>query len=374
MTGVRVLIVQRWVAHYRVPLYEALKKQSSTVWLAAGRAEVGQKSGLLTAAGQDIVDIDLSARPISHQFMWQRGVRDAIEHTNPDVVLMEGSTRILSSHYAMLRRGHADRAFVWWYRAWPPHTHATARTAVRLLFDRYLAGFIAYGPSTQAALVSAGIRPNKIVAVQNRSDPFDGLSHQAAVGQANQLRQQLVGNAHPVFVTIGRLEPDKYIDAIIDAFRIVKYILPQSALVIVGSGSSERRLRQQAQGDPDIVFANNISNTASACLIGDVSVFAGLLGLAVIDALKCGVPSVLARAWSPETDPLVHGFNSWFVDNDVQGIASGMWRLGSDKQLRSDLRTGALQSAERLSMERYAEELLDGLSTLAKRWNTRRST
>jgi glycosyltransferase involved in cell wall biosynthesis len=102
-----------------------------------------------------------------------------------------------------------------------------------------------------------------------------------------------------IMLYVGRLEKEKNLDMLIDAFARVKESVPESKLILVGSGTQEPYLRAYIQeGDiKDVIFWGSVKNREIPCLLNssDVFTFASIYegGPVVIkEALACNVPVV----------------------------------------------------------------------------------
>jgi glycosyltransferase involved in cell wall biosynthesis len=103
-------------------------------------------------------------------------------------------------------------------------------------------------------------------------------------------------HARPYFLFVGRLEPPKGVDTLIDAWNDVE----QADLLIAGTGSEENALRRQAAPNPRVRFLGPIPESD--------------LGPLYFHALACVVPTlayetfamVIIEAFSRKTPVIVH--------------------------------------------------------------------
>jgi len=80
--------------------------------------------------------------------------------------------------------------------------------------------------------------------------------------------QAFCENAHPLFVSVGGLEPDYEPLLQINAFRKVREIMPNARLVIVGGGSLRSQVEQVVKTDTDsIILAGNIDHDVTLALM-----------------------------------------------------------------------------------------------------------
>ncbi|MEV8507039.1 glycosyltransferase [Actinoplanes sp. NPDC051475] len=129
--------------------------------------------------------------------------------------------------------------------------------------------------------------PNGIDAAEFRYDPLRRAAARARYGIAPDA--VVVGG-------VGRLEPGKRFDHLIWALTQV----PGATLLLVGDGSARRSLRDQAhrQGvGGRVVFAGSVGHVRDLLCAMDVFVSPSgheTFGLAVLEALACGLPALYA--------------------------------------------------------------------------------
>jgi glycosyltransferase involved in cell wall biosynthesis len=106
-----------------------------------------------------------------------------------------------------------------------------------------------------------------------------------------------------VFGSVGRLEREKGIDVLLDAFRAAFPNQSQPvALVIVGDGPERQRLEELKMNDSRIIFAGARSDVARVYRAIDVFVSAARFepfGIAIMEAMAAGLPLVLTSADGP---------------------------------------------------------------------------
>jgi len=165
---------------------------------------------------------------------------------------------------------------------------------------------------------------------------------------------------------VGRLDENKGIETILHALPL----LPDTAtLNVVGGGGEwyERDLRDLAA---ELGVASRVTfrradraSVRAWYTAPDAVVFPSVwdepFGLVPLEAMACGVP-VVATGSGGSGEFLVDGDNCLlFEKRDHRSLAALLHRVASDPQLRTDLRAGGRATAERLTAERYARQLLD---------------
>ncbi|MDO5668802.1 MAG: glycosyltransferase family 4 protein [Corynebacterium sp.] len=153
----------------------------------------------------------------------------------------------------------------------------------------------------------------------------------------------------PTVICISRLVPRKGQDMLIQAWPRVLQHHPEARLIIVGSGSYERRLRKLAAPLADaVVFTGPLPTTELRDRLASADVFAmpartrggGLdvegLGIVYLEAQACGVPVIAGDSGgAPETVTAETGI---VVDGrDLDDLTAALLTLLDDPQQAADM-------------------------------------
>lgn len=151
----------------------------------------------------------------------------------------------------------------------------------------------------------------------------------------------------PVVVFCSPLAPNKGIDRVLDAMRLVRAAVPEARLVVAGNGPL-RGLVERAAADPrtGVQVAGQLDAHGVADLLANAAVFCTAprptwkwteqLGLAYLEAQACGIPVVTTRCGT--NDEAVQPPND-LVDDDVEAIADALVTQLRDRDRR--IRIGA---------------------------------
>jgi glycosyltransferase involved in cell wall biosynthesis len=155
----------------------------------------------------------------------------------------------------------------------------------------------------------------------------DALSAVTADTVADLRRQWRADDQGFVFGSVGRLVPEKGMDALVRGFRqaFPKGLEPVR-LVIVGDGPQRGALRELAAADTRIVLAGAQANVAPFYRAFDTYVSAARFepfGIAILEAMGAGCPLVLTRSQGPRefvSDPRTR----WIDDVSDAALASAL--------------------------------------------------
>lgn len=157
----------------------------------------------------------------------------------------------------------------------------------------------------------------------------------------------------PRVAFVSPLAPNKGIDRLLEAMRIVRRSVPDAELVVAGSGPL-RGLVEQAAADPaqQVRLAGSLDARGVATLLQTATVFstaprptwkwAEQLGLAYLEAQSCGLPVVTTRCGT--NDEAVRAPNL-LLDDDAEALADGLVTF-----LQSPHRSAQVGAANRARM------------------------
>ncbi|MEU6711115.1 glycosyltransferase [Nonomuraea sp. NPDC046802] len=161
----------------------------------------------------------------------------------------------------------------------------------------------------------------------------------------------------------GRWVPAKSYDRLIRAFAIVADKRPDWRLRLYGGGPEERRLRALVR---DLNLHNHVyfmgttpdlaGEFAKASIVASTSRVEDL-GMAVLEAMGCGVPVVAFEGARGPKEFVATGYNGVLVpetEGDLQFFAAALLALIDDERRRRSLAAGARDTAARHSADEVA--------------------
>ncbi|MEV4114009.1 glycosyltransferase [Nonomuraea sp. NPDC049695] len=163
----------------------------------------------------------------------------------------------------------------------------------------------------------------------------------------------------------GRWVPVKAYDRLIRAFAIVADKRPDWRLRLYGGGPEERRLRTLAR---DLDLHNHVyfmgmtpdlaGEFAKASIVATTSRSEDL-GMAVLEAMGCGVPVVAFEGARGPEEFVATGYNGVLVpetQDELELFAAALLALIDDERRRRSLAAGALDTAVRHAAGEVAEQ------------------
>jgi len=164
--------------------------------------------------------------------------------------------------------------------------------ALYLSTERFSDGTIAVSETVQERMVAWGVPASRISVIPNGVD-LERIAFDAA-GRAAVREQFGIGSGDYVIGVLGRLDPNKQFDLVIDA--AAPLLSDTVKLLIVGKGDEDAHLRQVAEscGVTDkVIFAGERHDVAAVLSAMDLFVASSAqetFGLSVLEALGNGAP------------------------------------------------------------------------------------
>jgi 1,2-diacylglycerol 3-alpha-glucosyltransferase len=168
-----------------------------------------------------------------------------------------------------------------------------------------------------------------------------------------------------VLLYVGRLAPEKNLLMLMDAFSRIVTDVPESYLVVAGSGKSAGALRKRAEqlGTAHrVIFTGFLDRTRLDPIYRTADVFlfpskTETQGLAVGEALAAGTPCVVVNGGgAPES---VHdGTDGFLVDDDADAMSAAAIKLLQNDDLRRKMSETARTNSARLRPDAVAARIM----------------
>ena len=165
---------------------------------------------------------------------------------------------------------------------------------VRLwLFKQLVDTFVAISQETRLELLDAGISEERITPVAYGVD-VDRF-RPAPPTQRERCRKELGLEDWRVVLVVARLEPEKGLDTLLDAWPRVKTSVPRALLLIAGDGSERAALSNQAASLSEVRFLGLVRDPVPYFQAADCFTLPSLtegMPISLLEAMASGVPCV----------------------------------------------------------------------------------
>ncbi len=157
-------------------------------------------------------------------------------------------------------------------------------------------------------------------------------------------------------LNLGRLDPEKNVGAVIEAFLAAEQKMPNIQLVIVGDGVDRPRLEKTAKKSANIHFLGRIilPDLYEIYKLGDVFATASEIetqGIVLIEAAATGLP-LIAVDKGAVSEVCINGENGFLCrPGDVSEISEAMVKILSDDKLRKSFSEKSIKIAKEHDFE-----------------------
>jgi len=376
----RVAIVQRRLAHYRVPFFEALRTR-----LAAARVGLDLLYGDPDPA--ESKRRDATALPwatLVRNRSWKIGSATACwqpvlgsVHAS-DLVIVEQASKLLVNYLLLGLRRFGGPKVAWWGHG--INLDRAAASPLGETIKRRLVGradwWFAYTEGTARIVESLGMPRDRVTVVQNATDTSAIRRWRAGLTETDlgRVRAEMGIGDGPVAVTLGSIYPTKRPEFLVAAADAIRERIDGFHLVVIGDGP-DRPLLDAAAADRTwlhVLGARTGTEMVRFAALGSVMLNPGLVGLAVLDAFALGMPVVTCDLpyHSPEIEYLEHDRNGLVLPRECTPDEYGraVVELLGDRNRLERMTAACSVAAGRFTIEAMVERFAEGVeAALASR-------
>ena len=350
IAGARVAIVHPLLAHYRVPVFDLLARSTGIdLTVICDMHPTGSLKGAQpTAAFRcEHAPQHMLGPMISHPAMLAAATSGRF-----DAVVLTWNVRLIELIPALLACRARGTASVLWGHGYSK-SDSVMRRALRRQMVSLADATLLYGRMEQERLRAAGykrtfVAPNAIDQSAIAAATVEWTADKARLRSWQKERGIEDGR---LVVFISRIEPDKRVDLLLDAFRIAQQQDPGMRLAIIGGGSGLESARAYAA---ELGIASSTTFTgpiyeerdiAPWCLSAGCFAYPEAIGLSIQHAFGYGLPVVTSdclASHNPEIEALEPGINGLFYEHaNPMSFASNIVELLSGNRQRNQWSTAA---------------------------------
>ncbi len=368
-----VVIVQRYLTHYRVPLFEELRRL-----LAADGVNLRVLYG--SAHAREAGKRDQGALPWAeplptHYFFGGRLCWQPFGSAtrNADLVVITQENRLLYNAWALLarrRRTHPRRRRIafWGHGA---NLQSAKPTGLRERFKRVLVRrvdwWFAYTRISTELVRETGFPEKRITVLENSADTRALAEACANVSSAElaDARRRLSLQDARVGLFLGSLYEQKRLPFLVEAGALIVQRIPEFRLLVCGEGAQKSFIEQACRRHDWLRYVGMVQGREKALVLrlAEVMLNPGLVGLSILDAFTAGIALITTdcRIHSPEIAYLRSGENGLMTENSVEAFALGAIALFHDEARRRRLGANAHSVAGRYTIENMAQRFRAGI-------------
>lgn len=267
-----------------------------------------------------------------------RDAEQIVAKEKPDVVIVSANPRNISN-WKLPKVVHSyGGAVVCWTKAHsyskiPPFIVDTLKRRFYQRYDRA----ICYGKLSIKELTALGFPAERARVAQNTIDTRRIFDDGDAIRQRGQeLRNEAGLAGKKILLTIGRMDPDKRHQDLLDAWPKLKTLDPNLVMVMVSGGPmlDEIRAKAKALDAERILVTGRVPENDDYCWIAgsDITIFPGAVGLAINQSLALGLPTVIADEFGSDSEIIEHNKTGWrYPRGDLDALVATVREVLQDK-------------------------------------------
>jgi glycosyltransferase involved in cell wall biosynthesis len=367
-----VLIIQRRMSEYRVPLFERMRHRLDEM-------RIDLHVGCGNPTFKEILKRDtglLSWSSIFPSHYWyfknfylvfQRIPNNILKQK--DLVIVPHENSLISNYWLLLRRRLVGPLVAFWghganFQTSQPNSY---RERLKAWISTQVDWWFAYTSLSVARILSTGFPKERITCLNNAIDVSEltSLRESIPASEVGLLKKRLRLQGQHVGVFVGSLYVEKRLGFLFIAADELKRKLPDFELVIIGDGPLRDTVRHAAEQRDWVrwVGAKHGREKVIYLSLGHVVMNPGLVGLGILDSFAMGIPMVTTDCGihSPEIAYLDSGRNGLMVANDVRAFVEGVLLVVTNYRLRDSMRGECQMSAQHYTLEAMMDNFCDGI-------------
>lgn len=368
--GTRVAFLAPHVKHYRLAfwnrLYEVLKEDRIEL-----RVLYGQPNSAHRARKDNVTLPATYGRSVTSHWFLDRLVYQSAwtELVQADLVITPNENKLLVNPVLLLLRTLGAKRVAFWgkgniYQAPFSQLGEWMRYVTANAVDWWFPYTTRSAVNLRRHGVSCGITP-----IDNAIDTRELQHNISAITEECLLhgRNSIGLSSGPVGIFCGNLSPNKDLDFLVEAGRIVRDSIADFSLLIIGNGPLRQRVELAATRERFVHYLGPRVGQEKALLLrmGNLFLLPGAVGLAILDSFAAGLPFLTTDIPShgPEISYLVPNVNGLITTHHPRVYADTVISLLRDPERLSQLSEGARESGSKYSIENMVQNFRHGILT-----------
>ena len=362
-----VIIVQRRLTDYRVPLFKMMRK-----YLADSDIDLRVLHGegtLIERGKKDSGNLRWAEQCSTHYLLgdricWQNYYKQT---AHADLVIVTQENRLIYNLLALTAARPRRIAFWGHGRNMQSQSPDGIKERFKRLTVDKVDWWFAYTDLTRRYLIERGFSEDRISVLNNAIDTTDlaNLFGEITDDDKARVRAKMRIGTEPVGVFVGSLYSEKRLSFLVAVAQTIREHIPDFVLLIIGDGPDRQLVELASKQFPWIRALGRQDGRAKLefLAIADIMLNPGLVGLGILDAFVCGLPIVTTDCGlhSPEISYLSESGNGIMTENTEEAYVKAVVSLLSDEALLTHLQEGARDSAKYYSIEAMADRFCGGI-------------
>jgi len=366
-----VLIIQRRLTQYRVPLFDRLRselaKDGISLRLVYGQPapnEINKKDSSSIKWAEKARNYYL--RFGSKYLCWQSL---PVQIGKNSLIIITQENSILSNYALLVRRALIGSQLAFWGHG--ANLQSTSPNGFRERFKRWTTckvdWWFAYTSLSVELVAKSGFPVDSITNLENAIDTTAIKNYLDNIKDAElvKLRGKLAWSKGKIGLFLGSLHNDKRLGFLFQAIERIHKHEPEFKFIIVGDGPLRYIVKEfcEKRAWCKWVGAKTGREKAMYLRLADVILNPGMVGLGILDSFISRVPMVTTDCGlhSPEIVYLRQGENGLMTNNNLKSFVNGVQNILKNDQLRMQLSSGCQLAANHYTIENMVKNFHYGI-------------
>lgn len=367
----KVAIIYKSMPQYRRQFFNLLKKRLDV--LGIDLLLIYGQAGNKDASKKDEVEIPWATK-IENKILkfgrievyWQPCLSLL---SDVDMVIVEQASKLLINYVMLFQHLLGKRKMAFWGHGKNFQSRGKKYLAetIKRIVSRKVHWWFAYNSLSASVIESLGFPTNRITLVQNAIDTrkLIEVKDQTGLEDLELLKNALDIKGSNIGIFCGGMYEEKCLDFLFDASLLIKDIIKDFELILIGGGPEAYKAQEKAAIYPWIHYIGPRFDDEKVpyFLVSKVYLMPGLVGLGILDSFALEIPLITTNIsfHSPEIEYLDQNSNGLMVKHDVNQYSSAVVNVLLDNKLRSRLIQGCRTSRLKYSIETMVENFAIGV-------------
>ncbi|MES2662985.1 MAG: glycosyltransferase family 4 protein [Pseudomonadota bacterium] len=361
-----VLVVQRRMTHYRIPFFQALKKECAQRNMRLHVAYGGSTPE--ESIKNDESELDWGVRLPTRYFLKGKLCYQPFAKIAADkkLIVLTPENKLINN-LATQFLNKKIRVVLWGHGANLQGNPKSFREKFKRIVAKKADWWLGYTQMSMSLITASGFPKNRITILNNSVDTTELRQMKYAVQPETlqDLQQNYEIKGECVGVFIGSLYGEKRIPFMLEAVKAIQKQLPHFEFLVIGSGPHKNLIEDFAQQHSWVKYFGPLKGQEKVNIVtmAHVMINPGLVGLGILDSFVCEVPMITTdcNLHSPEISYIAHGENGLMVKNTQSDYVNAVVELFNDQPMLMKLQKGCAESAQQYTVENMAKNFAEGL-------------
>lgn len=369
----QVTIVNKWVSHYRLPFYEALKSKLELRDIKLVLI-YGEPTDLADRRKNDWVDVPWGEKVLNigvgpgGKLLWQPVL---VHLHSADLIIVEHANKLLLNYLLQALRPFTKKKLAFWGHG---RNYQSSNTWVSGLKEKWKKSLMlhvdwwfTYNKLCVSEIDNKGFPADKITNVENAVDTAEIKRFGADISARDlfEFKQKIQIEGRNVAVFCGGMFGEKRLPFLLESVIEVKKSISDFEVLFIGAGIDQPFVEEAANKYSWIKYLGPLfgKEKVLAMKAAQIYLMPGLIGLGALDAFALGLP-VITTAYkyhSPELYYVRDGVNGIISNDNVNSFSLDVSRILMDQQLMKKLINGCHDYSNAHTIENMASNFGNGI-------------